>query len=78
MTAEIEPKKINTRSDPQIRTRTVSPIQSPKNVIQSKQIKFMGPLYRMPGRENSTLMPIPEDRAGTGEGQQAVYNGIRG
>jgi hypothetical protein len=40
-----------------------------RNAIQSKQIKFMGPLYGMPGRENdaqmgaSTMNVKPEDAA---------------
>lgn len=39
-----------------------------KNTIQSKQIKFMGPLFGMPGRENTQEMGETSDKAGTAEG----------
>lgn len=41
-----------------------------RNAIQSKQIKFMAPLYGMPGRENDAQMGASTMTAGTGEGNQ--------
>lgn len=37
-----------------------------RNTIQSKQIKFMSPLYGMPGRENTQQMGASDEKAGTG------------
>lgn len=42
-----------------------------KNAVQSKQIKFMGPLYGMPGRENVMQMGATDEKAGTGMRQPA-------
>jgi hypothetical protein len=37
-----------------------------RNAIQSKQIRYMAPLYGMPGRENDAQMGASTDKAGTG------------
>lgn len=41
-----------------------------RNAIQSKQIRFMGPLFGMPGRENAMQMGETTEKAGTGAGNQ--------
>lgn len=41
-----------------------------RNAIQSKQIKFMAPLFGMPGRENDAQMGASTMGAGTKEGAQ--------
>lgn len=37
-----------------------------KNAVQSKQIRYMSPLYGMPGRENTLQMGETNEKAGTG------------